>query len=510
MSKIIDDSEKKSRLVAAAMLRLQSIQRATCLNPANPDSKATAAQLEILKEFGTVKHQYIRGGNQSSKTTIFARCISWVVERNHPYWTLPSEWEKEPLLIVIAGRTGKQIEDSLLPRITSFLSSGTYKVVRIGNIVQRIEMINGDRIIFQSLENPEMARERLQSYTAHIAWVDELPPTLGILSELHRRVQAKNGYFLSSFTPLTPNYEIQQYIDTVEVSQPGYARVYRLNMLDNPIYATPERRAELLQSVEKLPEKMRNAVLYGDWVSGDENVYDVDGATLFRELPDTYLPNAWRHVVSVDPAMESATGLTVWAEDPRQGDWYCINSEHLTGYKTPVEWVKAVQKRTSMYNVIRRVSDVAPWFTSTAYSELKVIYSAIQNKAGRKQELIANLQKLLGTRLFIVPSKCAPLLRELQDCRWSTRTTPNGTPTIVAGQKYHCLDSAQYFADAIPRPLVETKGLMGDGIKADNWYEWLYKANDKRLKMRSESSADKQKGGKRSSVTRISRTSRGW
>jgi hypothetical protein len=313
--------------------------------------------------------------------------------------------------------------------------------------------------------------------------VDELPPTLEILAELHRSIQARNGQFLASFTPLTPNYDIQQYIDSAEVRQPDFAKVYRLRMLDNPVYASETRRGEILRGLEGMSEKQRNARLYGDWLTGDENVYEVDSDTMFRQLPVSYSPQKWRHVVSVDPAMESATGVSVWAEDPNSTYWYCVLAEYVTGNKSPIEWVNSVQKLTGMYNIVRRISDVAPWFTSTAYAEHKLVYSAVQNKAGRKQELIANLQKQLGTKLFIIPGKCQYLLKEMQDCRWSTRTNLSGTPIIVNGQRFHLLDTAQYFADAIPRNEQVNKGPYGDGIQAQSFEEWLWKANDKRKKM---------------------------
>ena len=72
------------------------------------------------------------------------------------------------------GRNGKQIEDSILPYITSALDPNEYKIVRIGNIVQRLEHVNGNRVVFQSMENAQTARERAQGYTAHAVFVDEL------------------------------------------------------------------------------------------------------------------------------------------------------------------------------------------------------------------------------------------------------------------------------------------------------------------------------------------------
>ena len=116
-----------------------------------------------------------------------------------------------------AGRTGKQIEHSLVPRIVGFLEEGTYKVVRVGNITQHIELLEGpgagNKIVFQSLENPNQARERLQSFVAHFCWTDEMPNDVSIIGEILTRLIARNGYFMASFTPLVHNQSIKNMVE---------------------------------------------------------------------------------------------------------------------------------------------------------------------------------------------------------------------------------------------------------------------------------------------------------
>lgn len=492
-----DTDEKQQKLLAAALTRLSSLRRAECIDPNNLDSRPTEVQKQVIEDFGRVKHQYIRAGTQSGKSSVCSRIITWAISNSLPNWTRPAE----PMLILVAGRTGKQIEHSLVPRILSFLEPGTYKQVVIGNILQHLEFTNGDRIVFQSLENPVMARERLQSYTAHIAWLDELPPTLDIISELQARVQAKSGQFLASFTPLTPSYEIQQYIDSAEVRQPDYARVYRFSMLDNPIYSDEKRRNELLASMENIPEKVRRARLYGDWMSGDESVYEITGNTIKR-LPEHYSKTQWRHVLSIDPAMSSDTGVTIWAEDPRtiEGHWYCVLAEYVPPLRDPIQLVHHIAKLASNYNVVRRITDPhggGNWFTPIAWRELRQSYTSVDHKSGRKEELIANLQVALGTRIYLVQGYCGDLIKELQNCRYSDRADGK----LVNSQSYHLIDSSQYFVDSIPRSTTPvSKGLMGDGIQASNYEDWLYKADRKRRE--EDSSRQKQLANVRMRVSK--------
>lgn len=197
----MSDVSPQDKLFAAAVRRLEQFEKTDSFDPARPNSKPTPKQEEVFRDFSIIKQQWIRAGNQSGKSATCARIVSWVITDTHPTWKRPEEWGSEPLLVIVSGRTGKQIEDSLLPKIRGYLEVGSYKEVRIGNIIQRLELTNGNRVIFQSLENPNVARERLQSYVAHLVWTDELPPTMDIVRELLIRVQARNGYFLASFTP---------------------------------------------------------------------------------------------------------------------------------------------------------------------------------------------------------------------------------------------------------------------------------------------------------------------
>lgn len=456
---------ESDRVLAAAMSRLDLLRKRGAFDPYNLDSRPTSKQQDIIEDFGKIPQQWIRAGNQSGKSQVCARNLTWAMTGTHPFWTKPSDWGEEPLLAIVTSATGKQIEDSLMPKIVSFLDPGSYKIVRVGNIVQRIELDNGNRIIFQSLEQPAEAQRRLQSYVAHIAWSDEMPPTMGIVRELLIRVQSRNGYFMASFTPTILNIEIQRYVDGLH--GPG-AKVYRLKMLDNPLYQDPKRKQELLDQYSYLPEEQQRMIFEGDWLSAENQVYYFDYAKMV-EMPDGYSP-MWRHVEAVDPALKSALGLTVWAECPRTNTWYCVVAEYVKGILVPTELVRHVKERTAHYNIVRRIADPHEvWYIQTAAS-MGINYMGVYKKGERKSELIKQLQQKLGSGTVRISPPCQLLIQELQVCRWSDRADGK----IVNASSYHLLDSSQYFCDNIPKE--ESKGL----IKSGNWDEWLYQANEKR------------------------------
>lgn len=449
--------------VALALKRLELLKKQVAFDPNNLESIPTPKQQSVINDFGTVKQQWIRAGNQSGKSQTAARLVSWVVTDTHPNWKRPANWGSEALLVIVAGRTGKQIEDSLLPKIRGFLEPGTYKEVRIGNIIQRLELDNGNRIIFQSLENPNTARERLQSYVAHMVWVDELPPTLDIVRELLIRVQARNGYYIASFTPTVVNVDIQRFVDALKEPE---GKVYRFHMLDNPLYSDETRKLELMSRYSHLPDHVRNAIFEGEWLSGDDQVYYFNYSTMV-EMPTNYSP-MWRHVESVDPALKSALGLTVWAEDPNSKIWYCVMADYIKGIYVPTELVAAVRDRVKNLNIVRRIADPHEvWYIQTAGS-MGINYMGVYKKNERKHELIKQLQQRLGERIRISPH-CEYLVQELQECRWSERSEGR----IANASSYHLLDSAQYFCDAIP-PVDKNE------IRASSWEDWLWQQNSKR------------------------------
>lgn len=455
----MSDVSPQDKLFAAAVRRLEQFEKTDSFDPARPNSKPTPKQEEVFRDFSIIKQQWIRAGNQSGKSATCARIVSWVITDTHPTWKRPEEWGSEPLLVIVSGRTGKQIEDSLLPKIRGYLEVGSYKEVRIGNIIQRLELTNGNRVIFQSLENPNVARERLQSYVAHLVWTDELPPTMDIVRELLIRVQARNGYFLASFTPTVVSTDIQKYVDAL--SEPE-GKVYRFHMLDNPLYSDPVRRQELLDRYKHLPEHVRNSIFEGEWLSADDQVYYFDYRTMVQ-MPIGYTP-MWRHSVSIDPGARTS-GLTVWAENPVTSVWYCILAEYLH-IPVPTDLVNEVNKITAHLNVCRRISDPHEvWFMSMA-SSMGTNYMGVYKKNDRKQELIKNFQESLGKQVRLSPS-CPDIISEVQECRWSSRTEGK----IINASRFHLLDSSQYFVDNIPKPEIV--------IQTGSWENWLYQQNHK-------------------------------
>lgn len=479
--------------VVRALKRLEEMDRELAFDPSKLDSRPTPDQQKIIDDFGIIPTQWIVAANRSGKSQVCSKTIYWAVTDTHPTWKMPEEWKREGLLVLVAGKSSKIIEEVLWGKIRSYLKPGTYKEVKIGNILQRVEIENKyspnkHRIIFQSMENVNVGSERVQAYDAHIAWADEMIDSAKALNEIRLRVRTKRGYFLCSFTPLKPSIDVKKLVDGA--AEP-HAKRYILKTLDNPVFQSKEARDELLSTfIGSTPEEIATR-LHGEWTVGDNHVYSFDYDKMV-ETPQEYSTVAWRHVLSVDPALKSALGFTVWAENPLTNVWYCVAAEYIKGIYVPTELVTAVELKASRYNIVKRIADPHEvWYIQTAASMGKN-YIGVYKKNERKPELIKQLQESLGSgRVKLCPDS-ELLISELQDCRFSDSQEGR----IVNGSSYHLLDASQYFIDNIPR--AETKKII-----ASSWDEWLYKANEKRLVDEQKQEERQSKPGYRNRRPRI-------
>lgn len=405
------------------------------------NSRPTPRQLEIIKSKKNI--HYVVGSNRSGKSQLGARIVSWWFEGTHPYVKRPAEWGDGPITILFVGQVGEQMDSALWnAKVELFLKPGTYKVVKSGNAISRIEHIaTGNRIIFISHQDAEAARKKAQGYAAHVVWLDEMPNKASLLTELRARVLDTNGFMYCTFTPLLRNVEIQKIVDTKSKK----SQKWFISVLDNPVFAN--RREEVIEEyrANSSSEAEFQARLNGKWMSSENAVFLYDSEKNWAR-PEGYEPHLWPHVAVVDPAASGKAGLTVWAREPAKDIWYCVMAKYVNGDAFSL-MVPTIEAMLEPFNVVKRICDCNP---SGFYKEAGLVgikYHPITEKSYNKENMIDDVNSALAaTRVFLSPGS-ELLVDELLTCQRSE----DNPDRIVKASKYHTADTFRYFIQMKPR-----------------------------------------------------------
>jgi hypothetical protein len=434
--------------------RLEKLNLMNCIDGRKVDSRPNAMQAEILNDvFNHKFNNYIvLGGNQSGKSALLRRIASLFLMEglpDNPYMRKPN-WEGK-LQAILVAKNHRQLNESLLPGILAFFNEGDVKVYKNSSYVEKIEhKRTGHTIICAIHDQPEQARQRLQSFTSHLVLLDEMPSGASaakLFEELQARVMINKGAVFASFTPKATSVALKEAI--MALREP-VGKIYKLSFALNPA-VDAETLAARIQQISHLPEHMQQTLLNGDWAAAENCVYHITDNTIQPFIG--YSP-LFRHIVCVDPALSSSQGLVILAENPQTGNWWVVHAEKTQKLDDVDEGCDSVAKyiQSTRINVHSIVYDAAANYfylharKHPVLSQYKLVHNFNKNSSDRKAEMIAKLQLALGGTLFISPH-CEELVEELNICHWS-----DADPTkIVKAQKFHLLDALRYGVDLLPK-----------------------------------------------------------
>lgn len=430
------------RQLAAALSQLERLERRDSFDPSAPDSKPTKPQQEFLSDIGRIRTRIIRAGNRSGKSQVVAKEVSWILQNNHPNWKRPESWGTLPILILVAGQDRKMMEIELWgKKILPFLNAAEWRESRVGGSLQFAEnRKNGDKVVFLShADSSEKNRKHMQGYTANYVWVDEMPSSASLFDEIRLRASTPDAMFVATFTPKFRSEEIRNVVDAIK--EP-HGKLYKFRRLDNPLYKG--REAEVHADLEGYSEQYKKSVLEGDWFVGDSAVYEWKPSSMIEAPGDNY-SQSWRHVVSVDPALKSKFGYTLWAERPTDGKWFLMQSAYIEGIYSPDDMVSEVKRRIEPFNIVRRVSDPhESWFIGQA-SKAQLTFIFPHDKTNRKGELMKNFQAALNLGIIAIPPWNTEFIAEVTGCQWA-----ENADRIINSSSFHLMDCAHYFVDCKP------------------------------------------------------------
>lgn len=442
MSKLTSEQREKLKLLDTR--RKYHAALASAFAAEDIHSRETPVQLAARQSPKRIK--YIIAGNRSGKTTFGGKEVSdWFMNR-HPYHARPAKWGVGPISIIVMGQTNDSIDKEIWEKkLKPFLGEEDvdYKLQRVATYPKSVTNLrNGNTILFLTHSDAEQARRRAQSFTAHVAWIDEMPPLSQILTEMRLRVLTTDGFLYCTFTPLFTNDKIRKIVD----SKDPKAEKFIFSILENPALSE-EDRAAIVEEFRNMSgsESEFKARLYGEWMAAGQRVYAYDSDNNYCEL-EGYEPHVWPHVVIVDPAASGLAGLLVMAREPERDSWYAIKAKYIKGAAFS-ELVQTVESEVQGFNILKRICDCTPSAYYLEAAKQGIAYMPISEKADNKENWIEGVNKAFTGAWLWMTGGSDDLNNELISC-----ARKEDDPTkIIKASKYHISDCLRYFVVFKPK-----------------------------------------------------------
>jgi phage terminase large subunit-like protein len=295
-------------------------------------------QLAFFAAGSTGIHQrLIYGGNQTGKTLCCAAEVAWHMLGAYPSWWGGKKYTR-PIRCWVVGESVVLVRDTAQRQLCGGQDFGT-GTIPLESFSKRPIMVPGgtgaiDTIFVShatdgkvdgtsslSFKSFEARREKLQSETIDLVWIDERPSEQ-IYSELLARTSASDGHIIVSYTPVGEGAAAG--VTHKFLVEPSSDRVpFRITSAEAK-HITVERREEL---AGEYSDAERDTRLEGTPQLGTGPVFPIELLSgLTRSFDPNALPSWARHVVGIDFGFAGgfAAVYIAWAHDT--GDIWVIDS----------------------------------------------------------------------------------------------------------------------------------------------------------------------------------------
>jgi phage terminase large subunit-like protein len=300
-------------------------------------------QLEFFAAGSSGLHQrLLYGGNQSGKTLSCAAEVAWHATGQYPDWWTGKRFNK-PLRIWVIGESGQLVRDTIQKKLCGDDEFGT-GMIGLESFGKKPVMVPGGTGAIDTLfvrhetdgitdgttsitfKSFEMRREKLQSESVDLIWIDE-KPSEDIYSELLARTSATDGHIIVSFTPVGAGGASG--VTYKFLSEPSSDRaVFRIRS-EEVKHISEARREELSESYSDAERETR---MEGTPQLGSGPVFPIEllpGLTkpIYEQMD---IPPFARLIVGIDFGFSHPFAAALIAWDHSTGHIWVIDSFRMT------------------------------------------------------------------------------------------------------------------------------------------------------------------------------------